>query len=84
MAKVKDLEGGLMPKKNLKKRQVVQENQATKITKKIHQPDKEKLIKTSIDLPETIYKRMKINLVNTSESMKGYLVRLIEKDLEGK
>ena len=84
MAKVKDLEGGLMPKKNLKKRQVVQEKQATKITKSIHQPKSEKLIKTSIDLPETLYKRMKINLVDTGESMKGYLVRLLEKDLEGK
>ena len=84
MAKVKDLEGGLMPKKNLKKPQKVQETQATKITKKIHQPDNEKVIKTSIDFPETLYKRMKINLVNSGESMKGYLVRLIEKDLDSK
>jgi len=84
MAKVKDLEGGLMPKKNLKKPQKVKEEQATKIAKKIHQPETDKVVKTSIDFPEMLYKRMKINLVNTSESMKGYLVRLVEKDLEGK
>lgn len=84
MAKVKDLEGGLMPKKNLKKPQTVQESQAAKITKKIHQPQTDKVVKTSIDFPEMLYKRMKINIVNSGESMKGYLVKLVEKDLEGK
>ena len=84
MAKVKDLEGGLMPKKSLKKPQKIQETQAAKITKKIHEPENEKVVKTSIDFPETLYKRMKVNLAMSSESMKSYLVRLVEKDLDSK
>ena len=81
-AKVKDLESGLLPKKNLKKSALVDEKQAAKITKQVHASDqKEKIIKTSIDLPETFYKQLKIKLVENGETMKAYLMRLVREDL---
>lgn len=41
----------------------------------------EETIKSSIDFPATMFKDMKIKLLNSRTSMKAYILSLVEKDL---
>lgn len=43
----------------------------------------EAFIKTSLDFPKTMYREMKIRLLDKEQSMKEYIWELIRKDLQG-
>lgn len=49
--------------------------------KRVVQADDEEVIKTSLDMPVSLYEDMKISLIRQKRSMREYLIDLIQKDL---
>jgi threonine dehydratase len=47
------------------------------------EPDKEEVIKTSLDFPVSLYEDMRISLFKKRRSMKDYIWELVRKDLYG-
>lgn len=82
MAKKDALKSSLIQKKP-----VIEEKQAQKVVEQIHQSAKaeqeEETVKTSMDFPKSLYKAMKIKLLEDSKTMRDYIIELIEKDIKG-
>lgn len=77
MAKKDILKSGL-----IKKKPIITEKNAQKVVEKIHQqPKEENTIKTSVDIRKTLYKAMKRKLLDDEITMRQYLEKLIEADL---
>ncbi len=71
----------------LKEEAVVEKpkNAASKRSRKrVVDPKDEEVIKTSLDMPVTLYEDMKIYLIRQKKSMREYVLGLIEKDLNKK
>lgn len=91
MAKVNKLKAGLG---SLKKKPIITEKTAEKITEKVHGVEKmetsktekpkqtrEVFIKTTIDFPKSFHKQMRKRLIDVDLSMKDYILKLIEMDI---
>lgn len=85
MSKKDDLKAGLITKKAIKKKPVIGEDKAEEATRKIHKdaedPKNEPTTKTSVDIRKSLYKAMKLRLIEKEMSMRDYLESLIEADL---
>ncbi|MEL6257322.1 MAG: hypothetical protein AAFR87_35340, partial [Bacteroidota bacterium] len=46
------------------------------------EPELEKVKKISVDFPISLYKRVKSKAIEEEITLKGYFLRLVEKDLE--
>ncbi len=81
MAKKKDtLKSSL-----IRKKPVIEEEQAQKVVEQIHEPPankkEEETVKTSVDFRKSLYKAMKIKLIEEGKTMREYLEGLIEADI---
>lgn len=66
----------------LKKKPVIAEAEAQFVVEKIHELFKGKdVIKTSVDLPASLFKAMKIRLIQERKTMQNYLESLIRLDM---
>jgi hypothetical protein len=85
MSKKDDLKAGLITKKSIKKKPVIEEGKAEAATRKIHKatddPKAEPTTKTSVDIRKSLYKAMKLRLIEKEMSMRDYLESLIEADI---
>ena len=92
MAKVQDLKKGLG---TLKKKPILGSKKTEKIINTVHQGDPaveqgrgrpktnfEKTIRYTIDIPESLYKRIKHKTIDEGTTMKSFLVDLIEENLK--
>lgn len=86
MAKKKDtLKSSL-----IRKRPIIEENEAQEAVEKIHQPTPEKkqeepeeeTVKTSVDFRKSLYKSMKIKLIEEGMTMRQYLEKLVDADIK--
>lgn len=70
----------------IRKKPIIQEEEAAKVVKQVHKPkpeetEEEPTTKTSVDIRKSLYKAMKIKLLDEEITMRQYLERLIEADL---
>ena len=68
----------------IKKKPIIEETKADKIVKKVHTPqpaEEEKTVKTSVDFRKSLYKAMKMKLLDEEKTMREYLEELIERDI---
>jgi hypothetical protein len=92
MAKVQDLKKGLG---TLQKKPLLGKKKTDNIIKTVHQGDPEveqgrgrpktnfeKTIRYTIDIPESLYKRIKHKTIDEGTTMKAFLVDLIEENLK--
>lgn len=80
------LKSSLMGKKAIKKKPIIEEEAAEKATQEIHasQGEKERAeatVKTSVDFRKSLYKAMKLKLIEHEMTMREYLESLIEADM---
>ena len=73
----------------IKKKPVIEETQAQSVVERIHEPSsqpkknqEEETVKTSVDFRVSLYKAMKIKLIQDGKSMREYLEALIEADMK--
>lgn len=71
----------------VKKKPVIEEQAAQEVVARIHEPQPQKVVeettvKTSLDLPTSLYKAMKIKLIHEETLMKDYIIGLIRADLK--
>lgn len=78
-----DLKSDLIGKRSFKKKPVIEENKAAKVTKEIHSSTKdEPTIKTSVEFRKSLFKAMKIKMMeNDIRTMREYLENLVEADV---
>lgn len=70
----------------IRKKPVITENKAQEIVEKVHTPSGdskvlEPTVKTSIEFRKTLFKAMKIKLIDEEKTMREYLEGLIEADI---
>jgi hypothetical protein len=53
------------------------------VAQTVPEPDKEEVVKTSLDFPVSLYEDMRISLFKKRRSMKDYIWELVRKDLYG-
>ena len=77
----KDLSRGRS--RNIKKTITTSEKQAEQVVEKVVSPknEKEKTIRTTMDLPKNIHRALKMKSAADGISLKDYIVSLIKKDL---
>jgi len=64
----------------------VQKKTSKKVTTKTKEPPKkkeEKIVKTSIHYPESLYRKIKMKVAREGGTIRDYLLKLVEKDLKG-
>jgi hypothetical protein len=70
----------------IKKKPIIDETKASKVVEKIHKPvvkkEEEETVKTSVDFRKSLYKAMKIKLIEDGKTMREYLEELIEADIK--
>lgn len=79
MAKKEALKSNL-----IRKKPVIGEGEAQKIVKKVHMAqngEEEPTVKTSVDFRKSLYKAMKMKLLEDEKTMREYLEGLIEADI---
>lgn len=85
-SKKDSLKSNLIGKKTIKKKPVIEEEKAARVAQEIHshdsQPEKaEATVKTSVDFRKSLYKAMKVKLIENEMTMREYLESLIEADI---
>lgn len=85
-SKKDSLKSSLIGKKTIKKKPVIEEEKADQVTQEIHssqgQTEKpEETVKTSVDFRKSLYKAMKVRLIENEMTMREYLESLIESDI---
>lgn len=70
----------------IRKKPIIEEEEAQKVVEKIHTPQPEEsgeepTVKTSVDFRKSLYKAMKIKLIEEGKTMRQYLEGLIEADI---
>ncbi len=73
-------ENALKPKPTAKKR-ITPTPKKVKKLKRVVQEGDEAVIKTSLDMPVSLYEEMKIHLIRQKKSMREYLLDMIKSDL---
>lgn len=79
MAKKEALKSNL-----IKKKPIINEEAAQKVVKKVHTAKdtaEEETVKTSVDFRKSLYKAMKMKLLEEEKTMRQYLEALIEADI---
>ena len=84
--KKESLKSSLMGKKSIQKKPVIEEDKAEQVTQEIHASHSRKekpeaTIKTSVDFRKSLYKAMKVKLIEHEMTMREYLESLIETDI---
>jgi len=90
MSKKDDLANDLSRgrKRNIKKRIDTTEEKAKEVvkkvvpTKKVEKAKEEKLIRTTMDLPKSVHRAIKMKSAADGISLKDYIVSLVKKDLD--
>ena len=78
-----DLKSDLIGKRSFKKKPVIEETKAAKVTREIHSSSKEEpTIKTTIEFKKSLYKAMKIKMMEEDiRTMREYVTKLVEADV---